>query len=244
MDTAESMARAVLSLPALIPQFTSMARMSLALLAAHRKDAVAAAEHYSALKGMAGITLLYASTDRVLGLLAHTLGDYDHAVRHYEDALDFCRKGHQPPELAWSLFDYSDALLARNQPGDRAKAHMLLEEAHTIGAELGMMPLVGRVVTRLQSLDAQRQSARPVYPGGLSQREVEVLRMVALGKSNHEIAEGLGIAEGTVRRHVSNIYVKIGATNRTEATRYALKEALLSLDHGVTRDHGVARLPE
>ena len=68
------------------------------------------------------------------------------------------------------------------------------------------------------------------YPDGLSQREVEVLCRVATGKSNREIGEELVIAEGTVRRHVSNIYNKIGTTNRSEATRYALRAGLLELD--------------
>ena len=57
---------------------------------------------------------------------------------------------------------------------------------------------------------------------------MEVLRLVALGKSNREIGEELVISEGTARRHVSNIYQKIGANNRSEATSYALREGLLS----------------
>ena len=59
-------------------------------------------------------------------------------------------------------------------------------------------------------------------------REVEVLRLVAQGKSNREIGEELVITEGTARRHVSNIYQKIGLNNRSEATSYALREGLLS----------------
>lgn len=70
----------------------------------------------------------------------------------------------------------------------------------------------------------------PDYPSGLSQREVEVLRLVALGKSNREIGEELVISEGTARRHVSNIYQKIGVNNRSEATSYALREGLVSSD--------------
>ena len=68
------------------------------------------------------------------------------------------------------------------------------------------------------------------YRDGLTQREVEVLRLIADGKSNREIGEELVITLNTVFRHVSNIFTKIGAANRTEATRYALREGLISVD--------------
>ncbi len=67
----------------------------------------------------------------------------------------------------------------------------------------------------------------PAYPSGLTEREVEVLRLIA---ANLEIAEELVIAEGTARRHVANIYEKIGAANRVEAASYAAREGLMPLD--------------
>ena len=54
------------------------------------------------------------------------------------------------------------------------------------------------------------------------------------GKTNLEIAEELVIAESTARRHVANIYKKIGAANRAEATRYAIREGLLPVDDNLT----------
>ena len=59
------------------------------------------------------------------------------------------------------------------------------------------------------------------YPGGLSQREVDVLRLISNGKTDREIAEELIIAIRTVNTHVGNIRKKIGATNRAEAAVYA-----------------------
>ena len=85
---------------------------------------------------------------------------------------------------------------------------------------------MGRVNERLERVQALPDAA-PTYPGGLTEREVEVLRLIASGKTNLEIAEELVIAEGTARRHVANIYEKIGAGNRAEATRYAIREAIL-----------------
>ena len=64
----------------------------------------------------------------------------------------------------------------------------------------------------------------------LTGREVEVLKLVAQGRSNREIADQLVIAEGTVRTHVSNILGKLHLASRTQATLYALREGLASLD--------------
>jgi pimeloyl-ACP methyl ester carboxylesterase/DNA-binding CsgD family transcriptional regulator len=63
-------------------------------------------------------------------------------------------------------------------------------------------------------------------PGGLSGREIEVLRLVAQGKSNAEISEALVISTNTVVRHLSNIFAKIDVHNRTEAASYAHRRGL------------------
>lgn len=67
----------------------------------------------------------------------------------------------------------------------------------------------------------------PVYPDGLSEREAEVLRLVAAGRSNRDIAEALIISPNTVARHVSNIFAKTGCANRAEATGYAHRNGLV-----------------
>ena len=108
---------------------------------------------------------------------------------------------------------------------DRAKALCLLDESLAISTELGMRPLMARVADRLELIQAQ-PSAAPAYPVGLTQREVEVLALVAAGKSNADIAEQLVISPNTVVRHVSNILAKTGSANRTEAARYASQHGL------------------
>jgi len=70
----------------------------------------------------------------------------------------------------------------------------------------------------------------PEHPhAGLSSREIQVLREVASGMSNKQIARGLGISERTVRNHLSQIFRKVRASNRTEAVMNALKVGLLIL---------------
>jgi len=89
-----------------------------------------------------------------------------------------------------------------------------------------MRPLAERVNQRIEQVLALPDRT-PAYPDGLTEREVEVLRLIAIGKTNLEISEELVIAEGTARRHVANIYEKIGSANRVEATVFANEHDLL-----------------
>jgi DNA-binding CsgD family transcriptional regulator len=73
---------------------------------------------------------------------------------------------------------------------------------------------------------ARNSSLAPTYPGNLSPREVEVLRLIAAGRSNQEIAAALFISPNTVARHVNHIFHKTGATNRVEAARYTARHGL------------------
>ena len=93
---------------------------------------------------------------------------------------------------------------------------------------------------RPQRVHAARRRAGPAAAGdalahredawkahGLTERELQVLRLVAAGKTNHAIATDLVLAEKTVDRHVSNIYTKLGVASRAAATAYAYQHRLL-----------------
>ena len=164
--------------------------------AADRNDAKAAQEHYPCLLPLRGTMVLFGmvATDRVLGLLAQTMGNWDQAVAHFDEGLSFCRNAGYRPELGWVCCDNADTLIqrasassAQAHPGDLEKARSLLEESLSISVELGMPPLKERSEKRLDLLAAS-PAATPTYPAGLSQREVEVLLLIAAGKSNREIA--------------------------------------------------------
>ena len=91
-------------------------------------------------------------------------------------------------------------------------------------------PTLEPEIARKVLFELAQSSEQAPTPDPLTGRELEVLRLIAQGKSNREIAEDLVLAEVTVRTHVSNILSKLHLANRTQAALYALKEGLASLD--------------
>ena len=237
-DVAEVIAQRVVSSPYVQLGPQNAARVGLALMAVQRGDAAAAGELYFALASMRGTMFPQCpwghalATDRVLGLLAQTMGDLDQASVHFEDSVAFCRKAGYRPELAWTCHDYADALLRRRGPGDYDRAAILLDEAQTISSELGMRPLMERVVALQEKIKSEKIKPRagdlPAYPDGLTPREVAVLLLVAAGKSNAEIAAELVLSIRTVERHISNIYSKTNSHNRADAAAFAFIHGLIS----------------
>jgi DNA-binding CsgD family transcriptional regulator/tetratricopeptide (TPR) repeat protein/DNA polymerase III delta prime subunit len=226
---AEVVAQSVLSSPLVTLHHTIALRAALGLIAVQRGDRLQCQEQYQALKPHRGITVIGSTltlTDRVLGLLSHTLGNLDTACEHFEDALIYCRKSGNRPELAWICCDYAETLIQRHRPGDCEKAIPLLDEGLSIASELGMRPLIEQIVA-LQEQGKSQPGKAPAYPDGLTQREVEVLRLIATGKTDREIADELFISSRTVNNHVRNILNKTAVANRTEAAAFAALHGLI-----------------
>ncbi|MCH8108013.1 MAG: protein kinase [Chloroflexi bacterium] len=155
LEAAEAAAEATLSTQFATPLLATYVKAGLALLAVQNGDQSEAAEHYSYLLGQRGTMIwTFSSVDRLLGLLSQTIGNLDEASVHFEDALAFCRKAGYRPELAWTCCDYADMLRERDGEGDRAKAISLLDESLAISSELGMRPLLERVLSRRELLGA------------------------------------------------------------------------------------------
>ena len=169
----------------------------------------------------------FTDTNQLLGTLAAALDRLDAAEAHFRESLEFCEKGGFRTDLGWALYGYGDVLLKRDGPGDRERAAELLDRAVSLSREIGMPPLMEKA-SELQRAAASLPAKRPTYPDGLTQREVEVLRQVAAGKSNREIAEELFISINTVLRHVNSIFGKTAAANRVAAATYARENGLLS----------------
>jgi NarL family two-component system response regulator LiaR len=113
-------------------------------------------------------------------------------------------------------------LLKDSEPADLLQA---IEQVHH--GEPSLHPTIARKVLQ----EIQQPPVHPSTPDPLSGRELEVLRLVAQGLGNREIAECLTITEATVRSHVSNILGKLHLANRVQATLYALQEGLASLEN-------------
>ena len=219
LEIAEAAAESV------TPQIAMYAKAGLALLAVQKGDQPAAEEQYAYFLGLRGTMIATViSVDRILSLLSQTMGDLDQATAHFEDALEFSSSGCRP-ELAWTCCDYADTLLQKGGTGEHARAMSLLEKSLSVAGELGMGPLMERVVSLQEKADSQ-PARGPEYPDGLTPREVEVLRLIATGKTDREVSEELFVSVRTVTTHVSNIRNKIGAANRTEAATYANRHGL------------------
>ncbi len=109
--------------------------------------------------------------------------------------------------------------LACAQLGDEDSAEMELDAARRVFERLGAAPDVARVTARSGGASAAA--------GGLTAREVEVLRLVAAGKTNRQVAADLVLSEKTVARHLSNIFAKLGLSSRSAATAYAYEHGLV-----------------
>jgi ATP/maltotriose-dependent transcriptional regulator MalT len=110
--------------------------------------------------------------------------------------------------------------LACRQLGDQEGAEMELEAARWVFQQLGAVP-------DLAGAEALAKKAPAKAAGGLTARELEVLRLVATGKTNRSIAADLFLSERTVARHVSNIFTKLGLSSRAAATAYAYEHDLV-----------------
>lgn len=103
----------------------------------------------------------------------------------------------------------------------------LIRMIHQVArGELSIHPSIARKV--IQELN--RPAREPLTPSPLTDREVEILQLIAQGIENKEIARRLFLREATVRTHVSNVLGKLHLANRVQATLYALKKGIASLD--------------
>ena len=108
-------------------------------------------------------------------------------------------------------------------------AERLASVIHATASGDGSVPpdLLGRLLTHVSNIQASVLSPRGMTLAGLSDREVEVLRLVAGGLSNRQIAATLVISPRTAEHHVQHVYTKIGVSTRAAAAMFAMQHGLL-----------------
>jgi DNA-binding CsgD family transcriptional regulator len=158
---------------------------------------------------------------RLLGALETDAGRYDDAARHLEASLSLADACQAPYERALTLLARAELRAAE---GDRDEAGTLLDAVRAICVPLDAKLALLRADTLAASLTPV--APPPTYPDGMTEREVEVLRHIAAGESNRAIAERLSLSVRTVERHIENLYRKIGARSKAEATAYAFRHRL------------------
>lgn len=177
----------------------------------------------------------FGPVSRTLGLLAATAGDWQAAERHFARALASCERLGARPMLARTSVNLAAMLLRRDALGDgegtdRVRARALLNQAAGEAAAMGMVYLGAEAGTLLAQLGAGPSTSTvapsSALPDGLSSREVEVLRLVAAGRTSREIADDLVLSRRTVDHHVANILSKISARRRADAAAYARRHGL------------------
>ena len=166
------------------------------------------------------------SADRLLGLLAATLRQWSEAQRHFETALELDARSGGRPWLPRTRCDFAPMLLQRGKSGDRERALSQLDAALDEARALGLASVAEQATALGQPL--LQAAAAPARPAGLSERELQVLQLIAAGKTNQEIAAAMFRSPATVAIHVRNILDKTQSANRAEAAAFAARHGLLA----------------
>ena len=159
---------------------------------------------------------------RLLGELATEAGRHAEAHAHLDEALALAEACTAPYQRALTLLALAEL---RAATGQRDEVGALLGEVRAICTPLDARPALARADALAARL-ALLRPACPTYPAGLTVREVEVLRLIAAGKSNREIAAAVCLSPRTVERHITHIYRKIDAHGKADATAFAYRHRL------------------
>lgn len=198
-------------------------------------DAARAPLLYQLLLPYAGQTantgVCFGAAELFLAMLASTANWPDHAREHFERALTLNRAMRAWPSLARTLFQYGAFLITREADVERRLGLQQLREAEQLASRLGMVRLVADIDASLRVRDRG-----VTFPDELTAREVEILRLLAIGRTNKDVSLVLAISLNTVATHVRNILNKTQCANRTEAAAYAIRHGLQSVhaNHAAT----------
>ncbi len=168
---------------------------------------------------------------RILGIAAAVNRRWDQAEDQFQAGIEAASAAGARPELGRCHLDYASMLASRASKGDQDQAARQAALAASTFSDLGMPEFLKeaqRLTMEIEAPVAPAPRSQSAHPGGLSDREVEVLQIVARGRTNQQVADELVLSAKTVARHLSNIFNKIGADNRSAATAYAFEKGLVA----------------
>ena len=194
------------------------AAIEILLAAKDLENARAAAGELMEVANRIDASLLHAASAHATGALLLAQGDIAGASTSLRQAWEIWRDLEMPYEEAQTC-----VLLAAvcERRGDHDGRRLELETARRLFKQLAAEPCLARIA------EQSERASSPQRIGSLSEREAQVLRLLAAGKTNRAIADELFISEKTVARHVSNIFDKLGVSSRTGATAWAFQHDLI-----------------
>jgi DNA-binding CsgD family transcriptional regulator len=166
------------------------------------------------------LTLL--ASHRFLGRLNTLEARHDDAQTHLGESLALAKACAAPFERALTLLEFARLRAAQGQTDE---THQILNEVRTICEPLQARPALEQVAAVEAQLQEQPRAA--VTPFGLTPRELDVLRLVAEGLTDPEVAERLYVSPRTVSSHLTSVYTKLGVSSRAAATRIAVEHRFL-----------------
>ena len=194
----------------------------------NRVDAEKALEELRDIAARAQTAPLRASASLAAGAVAACTGETAAAQKHLEDAVDLFEKGGSPFETARARVDLA-RVLGRLGRTDSAAAEIqrAVEELTHLQADLELSRAQAVLRDLSSATGAQPSGPRRDERAGLTVRELEVLRLISVGLSNHAIAQRLFISEHTVHRHVANTLTKLNVSSRSAAVAQVARLGVL-----------------
>lgn len=216
----------------------------------HLEANAQASTYIQRIQALHGFMYYGVSVDRILGEVAIAEGDWNRAEQAFEDGLALCRRANNQPEEAAILYEQARLALIRSNAEPLERKQSLLQHMNRLCDRAQELFLAYKMQRAADLVDTLRQGVRQLerreelkpsdriiqehisHPDyqldlHLTKREVEVLRLVAEGHTDREVAETLIISPRTVNRHLSNIFVKLDVPGRAAAVAYAIRQGFV-----------------
>ena len=189
------------------------------------EEAGARLDELERIAGDVGTDPLRASAAAARGVLAAARGDQRKASRCFEESADLYQRSAAPYEEGRARLELAAAL---GRIGERDRARREAAEATQALRQLGAASAAEQGKALVAELEApERPAAAAPAAGALTPRQLEILKLVAQGASNAEIAKRLALSEHTVKRHVANLLTRLSLRTRAAAAAHAAKLGLI-----------------